>query len=123
MSGRLCGVILVARPGRMYASLRVMLKSLFPQAQIRQTEDLLSVRLFLTAGRPLLVLVDAGLPRDEGWHIAAEVKQNYPLHHAILLAHHPQQVERACQAGWDVLLLEGMTAVGLSAAIGRFLEN
>jgi DNA-binding NarL/FixJ family response regulator len=120
MAGRLSGVLLIAQPGRMRASLRVLLRSLYPLIQIDQTDDVSSVKMLLAADRPLLVLIDADLPDDEGWRIGDEIKQMGSQHTSILLAHHSSQADRARMAGVDVIFLEGMTATSLSDAIGVF---
>jgi DNA-binding NarL/FixJ family response regulator len=117
MSGRISGVILIAPYGRMLASLRVLLKSLFPLIQIERTEDFPTAMQLLAVKPPWLVLIDADLPGGEGWRIGNEVKQKFPGHHLLILAHHACQKEQACIAGLNALLLEGLTAADLADAI------
>jgi DNA-binding NarL/FixJ family response regulator len=123
MSGRITGVLLIAQPGRMRASLRVLLRSLYPFIQIDQTDDVSTVIILLAAERPLLVLIDADLPNNEGWRIGEEIRQRWPQHLSMLLAHHTYQTDRARIAGLDAIFVEGMTAASLSDAIGVFLPG
>jgi hypothetical protein len=120
MLEKLSGIVLVAQPGRMLTSLRVMLKSYFPKIELVQIDDLDTLMWLPVIDRPLLVLIDADLPEDEGWRIGDEILQNCPQHHAVILIHTQQQKQRAYAAGLDSLPLEGMSAANLSDVLRIF---
>jgi DNA-binding NarL/FixJ family response regulator len=103
------GIIIVAQPGRMLTGFRVLLRSSFPTQSIETSEDFSSVRTRLAEDLPLLVLIDASLPAD-AWRVGAEAQRQFPRHHFVILAHDHHQYDRACAAGQQALLLEGMTA-------------
>lgn len=123
MSERIFGVILFACPGRMPASLRVLLKSLFPLMQIKQTETLSVVKGLLAVEQSWLVLIDADLLENEGWNFLNGIMQEYPRHRFLFLAHHARQKDQVLLAGLPTLLLEGMTGESLAEAIGPFFQN
>jgi DNA-binding NarL/FixJ family response regulator len=123
MPGQLSGMIIVAQPGRMLASFRVLVKSLFPTLSIEQTEDVSAVIPRLAGAQPQLVLIDADLPGDACWRLGEAIRKDHPRHHALILMHSARQCDRAGATGLDALLLEGMTAARLSAAMGVFLPD
>ena len=121
MPGTLSGILILALPGRMLISLRVLLKSLFPLVPVEQVEEAPLAVQRMGMGRKLLVLVDADLPGEEGWRVGAEIQHNWPGQHAVMLVHDGHQCERARTAGLDALPLEGMTAATLADAFYDFL--
>jgi DNA-binding NarL/FixJ family response regulator len=121
MSERIFGVILFARPGRMPAGLRVLLKSLFPLVQIEQTEALSTVRGLLAVEQPCLVLVDAALPEEQAWLLVEEIKHGFTRHHCVILAHSSIQQQQAQSAGAQAVLLDGFTADDLLTAVNLCL--
>lgn len=123
MPGTLSGILIFAQPGRIFISLRVLLKSLYPLIQIVQVQDVLVGMQLLSAGLQMLVLIDANLPEDEGWRIGAEIRQNYPRRHTVMLAHDSHQFDRARGAGLEAIPLEGMTAASLADAFYDFLKG
>jgi DNA-binding NarL/FixJ family response regulator len=123
MPEKVCGIILFAQPGRIFTSLRVLLKSLFPLIQIKQTEDRHTLMHLLAGDQPWLILIDADLPENEGWCITDRLKPDYPRHHYMLMTHQMRQDNQAQLAGLDSLLLEGMTAADLYKGIGNFLQD
>jgi DNA-binding NarL/FixJ family response regulator len=117
MPEKISGVILIVQPGRTRASLQVLLKSIFPNLPIEQTEHIARLMRLLAVASPLLLLIDADLPDDEGWRIGADIQQKCSQHQCVLLAHHAFQMDQACMAGLEALLLEGMTAASLAEAL------
>lgn len=114
--------MIAAQPGRMLASLRVLLASLYLRIQIDQTESISALKQSLVRRQPSLVLVDADLLDQEGWQLGNEVEWGeLQQHHLIVLAHSVNQVDQAHEADLETLLLQGMTAVELSDALGVYL--
>jgi DNA-binding NarL/FixJ family response regulator len=120
LPGQLSGMIVVAQPGRMLASLRVLCKSLFPNVSIEQFEETSNVMQRLAGSQALLVLIDADLPGEAGWRLGDAIRQSAAQHHAVILAHTAQHNERACAAGLDALALEGLTAAKLGEVMDVF---
>jgi DNA-binding NarL/FixJ family response regulator len=123
MSGKMSGIVLVAQPGRMRASLWVLLKSLYPRILIEQTENAATALVRLAVDQPWLVLVDADLPDDEGWRLGTELRLSVPGHQPLMLVHTVSQNDRARQAGLDAIFLEGMTSESLSKGVGVYVKG
>jgi hypothetical protein len=117
------GIILIAQPGRMRASLPVLLKALFPTIPVELCEDLDGASRLFSSGCSHLVLIDADLPYDEGWGIAADMVRIYPSQRFLLLAHHTYQLDRAQSSGFRVLLVEGISSKILSDIIEGFIKG
>jgi CheY-like chemotaxis protein len=117
---QLSGMVVVAQPGRMLSSLRVLCKSLFPNVSIEQFEEISSVMQRLAGSQPLLVLIDADLPGEAGWQLGDAIRQSAAQHPVVILAHTAQHSERARAAGLDALPLEGLTAAKLSEVVDVF---
>jgi DNA-binding NarL/FixJ family response regulator len=120
MSGTLSGILIVALPGRLLTSLRVLLRSDFPGIPIEQIEDAQNLSQALQCSPRLLVLIDANLPADEAWRTGGEIRDSYPRHRVVILTHNLRQGERSSAAGLDVIPLEGMTANFLGNAFQEF---
>ena len=117
MSESIFGVILFTCPGRMPSSLRVLLKSLFPQVQIEQTETISALMALLAAEQPWLVLVDAALPEEQAWLAVEKIKHPFERHRCVILAHSSIQQKQAQSAGAQAVLLDGFTADDLRTAM------
>jgi DNA-binding NarL/FixJ family response regulator len=120
MSGTLSGIVIVAQPGRLLTSLRVLLRSDFPDIPIEQIEDPHTLDQALQCCPRLLVLIDANLPAEEAWRIGGEIRDRHPRHHVVILTHTLRQCDQSSAAGLDALPLEGMTANFLGNAIQDF---
>ena len=72
---------------------------------------------------PALVLLDAELTKDNVWLAVRRVKRKWPQARTIILAGNVEQQESAEAAGADVVLLEGLPAGRLVAAIVRLLPQ
>jgi hypothetical protein len=120
MSGTLSGIVIFAQPGRLLTSLRVLLRSDFPDIPIEQIEEPHNLAQALQCSPRLLVLIDANLPEDEAWRTGGEIRDCYPHHRVVILTHTLRQGEQSSTAGLDVLPLEGMTANFLGNAIQNF---
>jgi DNA-binding NarL/FixJ family response regulator len=72
---------------------------------------------------PALVLLDAHLIEDSVWLAVRRVKRKWPRARTIVLAGNVEQQEAAEAAGADVVLLQGLPAGRLVAAIVRLLPQ
>jgi len=72
---------------------------------------------------PALVLLDAHLTEDNVWLAVRRVKRKWPRARTIVLAGNVEQQEAAEAAGADVVLLQGLPAGRLVAAIVRLMPQ
>jgi CheY-like chemotaxis protein len=72
---------------------------------------------------PALVLLDADLTEDDVWLVVRRVKRKWPLAGTIVLAGNVGQQKAAEAAGADAVLLQGLPAGRLVAAIVRLLPQ
>ena len=72
---------------------------------------------------PALVLLDTHLTEDNVWLAVRRVKRKWPRARTIVLAGNVEQQEAAEAAGADVVLLQGLPAGRLVAAIVRLLPQ
>jgi len=113
MPTNITAILIVAPPGRVRDSLRVLLKSTRPLIHIDWAEEIDQ----LADAPPTLVLLDAALPDDQTWSALDHIRQHYPQHRCLILAHSTEHQKRAQAAGARVVLLEGLTAASLFAAV------
>jgi hypothetical protein len=123
MSERTLRVILFAHPGRLPTGLRVLLRSIFPNVQIEQTESFLTLLALLAMDQPWLVLIDVDLLANEDWDFWESIKKKYSWHQYLFLAHYTYQYDRILLVGLPALLWEGMTVSSLTTAIAPFFNN
>lgn len=72
---------------------------------------------------PALVLLDAHLNENNVWLAVRRIKRRWPRARTIVLAGNIEQEEAAEAAGADVVLLQGLPAGRLVAAIVRLLPE
>jgi hypothetical protein len=123
MPEKIVGVILFAHAGRLPASLRVLLRSLFPGVHIEQSDCTSALLEKLTARQPCLVLMDADLLLINDFPFWSSIFQKYPRHTYFLLTHHSQQNEQLQTAGLPTLSWDGMTAASLAENVRSFINK
>ena len=108
-------ILIVSEPGRLRDSLRVLLKSRFPQAVIEQAETSVTALQLLAANPCTLVMLDAALPDEQAW----QALECLDVHRqrCVILAHSFAQQRQAWQAGANAVLLDGFTVESLCAAL------
>ena len=70
--------LIIAAPGRLRDSLRVMLSAKGEIARNQLADDGKAALLELEKNRPSFVLLDASLPGGEAWRVLSELKQRWP---------------------------------------------
>ena len=113
MPTNLTTILIVAPAGRVRDSLRVLLKSTRPLIYIEWAEEIHQ----LADTPPTLVFLDATLPNDQAWQALEHIRRHYPQHRCLILAHSADHQKRTQAAGARAVLLEGLTAASLFAAI------
>jgi hypothetical protein len=111
MSKTISQILIISETGRLRDSLRVLLKSCFPEAVVEGVESDLAALAVLAEDPQPLVLLDAALPDDQ-------FRQTLALFDSCLvLAHSFAQQKQAQSAGARVVLLDRFTAASLCAAV------
>ena len=116
------GLLLIARPGRLRASLPVFLKSLFPNIFIVLEDEKLVISEIFSNDFKWFVLVDADLTDNQGWQIAEEINRLYPEYSMLLLINHSSQMNQANKIGINALLMDGMSAKELTEFFTAFIN-
>jgi hypothetical protein len=113
------GILLIAPQGRLFSSLRVLLRSQYPLIDIEQTEDRKAVSGILAAGHPRLLMIDSSLLHcdDRSW--VEEIRLANQDRAMVVLTHQP---EDAPMDGCTNLPLEGLTSTALAGAIDIYLQ-
>lgn len=117
------GILLVASQGRLLSSLRVLLKSRYPQVDIEQTEDRACIQQMLSLGHPRLMMIDAALLHRTGWSWIKDIREGHLDQPMLILTHQPGDVDQARKDGCATLALEGMTCSTLVSAIDDYLRE
>lgn len=109
--------LIVAAPGRLRDSLRVMLSAKGEITRNQLADDGKAALLELAKSRPSFVLLDANLPGGEAWRVLDELKQRWPQTRCVVWTHTPTQARRATAAGADSVLGARFSSESLSDAI------
>ena len=109
--------LIIAAPGRLRDSLRVMLSAKGEIARNQLADDGKAALLELAKSRPSFVLLDANLPGGEAWRVLGELKQRWPQTRCVVWTHTPTQARRATAAGADSVLGARFSSESLSEAI------
>ncbi len=115
--------LIIASPGRLRDSLRVMLSAKGEITRNQLADDGKAALLELAKNRPSLVLLDANLPGGEAWRVLDELKQRWPQTRCVVWAHTPTQVRRAASAGADGVLGARFSSSNLSVAIKQAMTE
>jgi len=100
-------VLVVAKPGRLRDSLRVLLNSLPGIATVEAMEDARAAMHAMTDCAPDMVILDTSISNDGGQSLLHEIKNAWPMTCAIAVAQDLEQQSQAVGAGADAALLRG----------------
>lgn len=123
MSDAFSGILLYASQGRLLSSLRVLLKSRYPQMEIEQSEDQGVIAQILSQGHPRLLILDSSLLAITGWGWVNEIKQAHHDQSVLILTHRPEENHLAQKDGCPTLALEGLTCSTLAGAVDGFIHQ
>jgi DNA-binding NarL/FixJ family response regulator len=110
-------VVIVAPPGRLRDSLRVLLRGNTGIRVSGEADDGASALRLIAANPPTLAVLDANLNGDGAWWTLRQIKSGWPQVRCILLAHDAEQQQRARAASADGVFLAARTAEALALVI------
>jgi DNA-binding NarL/FixJ family response regulator len=118
MATNISRFLIVTNAGRLRDSLRVLLKSCFPQILIEEVETgTAALQLLMGTAQPFLILLDAALPEGQSWQLLEQMGSGHSLSRCLVLSHSLEQQKQAQGAGAEGILLDGFTAESLLAAV------
>jgi DNA-binding NarL/FixJ family response regulator len=118
MNPNCISVLILSTASRLCNSLRVLLNA-YPRIHwIRQTCDSLVALQWIAEHRPDVVLLDAGMPKNEAWQVLNHIQSFYPHCRCIVLTHNFAQQERAERARAYAILEDDFSMERLFQALG-----
>jgi DNA-binding NarL/FixJ family response regulator len=115
--------LIAIRPGDLQDSL-VALMTTMPQVNaVLIAEDAAAARRTMAHHRPSLVVIEAGLPADQGYDATKEILTECTWARCIVLADDVEQQRAAESAGADVALIVGFQATRFTAAVEEVLAR
>jgi DNA-binding NarL/FixJ family response regulator len=115
--------LIIAQPGPLRDGLHALVGTMPQIGGVDVTGDLESAFKATFNECPALVLLDAHLNGGKVWLTVRRAKVKWPRARTIVLAGNVEQQEEASAAGADVVLLEGLPAGRLVAAIVKLLPQ
>lgn len=122
MSQRVSALI-IAPPGRLRDSLRVLLRASGRIARVEETDDAHFVSQSITERPPGLVLLDANLGDDETRRVLQQLKTQWPRLPCLVLVRNLEQEHMARAAGADGVLQAGFATETFFSTLERILPD
>ena len=88
-----------------------------------QADDGPSGLIMIADQQPQLVLIDANLPDEQAWEVVEYLIKEHPNIYSLILAHTPQQHNRAMAAGADATLPDGFTTETLFTTLRTLINE
>jgi DNA-binding NarL/FixJ family response regulator len=114
-------VLIVVRPGPLRDGVEALMTTVSRIEIVGKVESASSALRLVLSCRPDLVLLDAGLPGDEGWNVLAHCRREHPGLRCILFADDTEQVREGRAAGADAVFLKGFPAEEIVGTVERLL--
>lgn len=115
--------LIIAQPGPLRDGLEALVGTMPQVGSVEVMGEVASACGATFNQCPALVLLDAHLTDDDVWLAVRRVKRKWPGARTIVLAGSVEQQEAAEAAGADAVLLQGLPAGRLVAAIVRLLPQ
>lgn len=113
-------VLVIAPPGRLRDSLRVLLRSA-DVAHILEADTFQAGLSALAQAQPALVVLDPGGPLDDVAHLLRQLKHN-DHRRCLVWAHTAEQERQAREAGADETLAPGLSTAALRAILDKTVK-
>jgi DNA-binding NarL/FixJ family response regulator len=114
--------LIIAPPGRLRDSLRVLLRASGRIAHVEEADDAGFGLQSIVARPPGLVLLDAG-PEEDTWGGLRQLKTQWPQLPCLVLVHNLDQEPSARAAGADAVLQPGFSTETFFSAVRRILPD
>jgi DNA-binding NarL/FixJ family response regulator len=121
--GTNASALIIAGPGPLRDGLRALLGTMPQIRSVSVVNDLGSALKAEVPPTPALVLLDGGSTKDQVWLAVRRVKGRWPQARVIILVSDVEQEGEAEAAGADAVLLQGLPAGRLVAAVVRVLPQ
>ncbi len=118
MAKSISSFLIVSEARRLCDSLRVLLKSCYPDLPIDEARTGAAALRRVAEDPHTLVLLDADLSGGQVWQVLGDMGGN-----CLVLAHSLEQQKRAGETGAKAILLDGFTAEGLYSAVKSGVEG
>jgi hypothetical protein len=115
--------LIVAPPGPLRDGLHALVGSMPQIGTVRVVSDVEGALVCDLEIGPRLVVLDGNLGPDRAWHLVRRAKRKWPRARTIALVATVRQQQEAEAAGADAVLLQGLPAGRLVAAIVRLLPQ
>jgi DNA-binding NarL/FixJ family response regulator len=99
--------VIIAAPGRLRDSLRVLLRATGRLSLVEQADDARFGLQSIAARPPGLVLLDADVGEDAAWGLLRQLKTQWSWLPCLVLVHNLDQEHMAWVAGADAVLQAG----------------
>jgi DNA-binding NarL/FixJ family response regulator len=116
-------VLIIAPPGRLRDSLRVLLRASGRIARVEEADDARLGLQRIAERRPGLVLLDADLGEDDARGVVQQIKTQQPRLPCLILVHNLDQEPRAQAAGANAVLQAGFATETFFSTIERILPD
>lgn len=116
-------VLIVARPGRIRDSLKILLNLISRIRVIGQADDRLSALAMIKGYYPKLVLLDMSLPETQSLNLLRWIKTEHPQTQCIVFVDNIRQQQLARNAGASAVLLKGFAIAELWLTIEKSLVS
>ena len=115
--------LIIAGPGPLRDGLRALLSTMPQIGSVRVVNNVGSALEMDVPASPALVLLDADMAVPRIWMTVRRVKSGWPQCRIIMLVSDVEQQVEAASAGADVVLLQGLPAGRLVAAVVKLLPQ
>jgi DNA-binding NarL/FixJ family response regulator len=115
--------LIATRPGSLQDSLVALMTTMDQVNAVLIAEDGASALRMMAQHRPALVVIETGLPTEEGHVPLQEIKTRWPQTRCIALVEDIEQQQQAESAGADVVLIAGFPPARFIAAIEGMLSH
>ena len=115
--------VIIAPPGPLRDGLHALVNAMPQVGSVWVTGDVCAAPALGQDSGPLLVLLDGDQPGEKVWRTVRRAKSRWPRARIIVLVGSVKQQQEAEGAGGDTVLLQGVPAGRVVAAIVRLLPQ
>ena len=116
-------ILIVAQPGPLLHGLRALLNSIPNAELVGVVAHTKAAMQAISECQPAVMLLDSALPGEGVPSLLKQLKARWPELQCLVLVDTMEQQRQAQNAGADMVLLKGVLAARLSAAVERLLAQ
>jgi DNA-binding NarL/FixJ family response regulator len=122
MMRRRVSTLLIAKPGALRDSLKVLLMALPQITAVKVADNAAFALSMVEIYHPALIILDPNLSSRQGWRLLKQIKRRWPYIQCVVLVDTVQHLRFAEALGANKALLKGYPAAKLSVALERMLR-